>query len=347
MKVLVIRLSSLGDVVLTTPALDSLRKSRPEAFVSYLSKPGTAALLQGHPSLNEAWPMDTRGEYKGLGGILRMAARIRGAKFDAVLDLHGNLRSRVLSALSGARVFRVKNDAFKRRMKVWMRHWKLQDSPPVALRAQQVVARLLGEASPSQAAPSSLKVASGAQAWAANFLNKAGWKEGQPLLAISPGAAWATKRWSPESFAEVLGNLAGQAGLRVLFIGDARDAALAAEIMALRPRAAESCIVAAGKTDLQQLAALLARCRALLSNDSGPMHVATALGVPVVALFGPTVEAFGFFPEGPRDRVLQKDLACRPCSVHGTERCPLGTHECMKSILPAEVLAALNEVLQP
>jgi len=106
--------------------------------------------------------------------------------------------------------------------------------------------------------------------------------------------------------------------------------------------------LSAGETTVGQLMALVARCRALLTNDSGPMHVAVGLGVPVLALFGPTVTDFGFAPLGPRDRVIERaGLRCRPCTLHGTERCPIVTHECLEAIKPEPVAAALLGLLAP
>src|SRR3989304_6567858 len=97
----------------------------------------------------------------------------------------------------------------------------------------------------------------------------------------------------------------------------------------------------AGKTTLRELASLMERCDLVVTNDSGPLHMAGALGKPVVALFGPTVEEFGFTPLNNQSLVLSKDLPCRPCSLHGSNRCPLGHHHCMNTIQPDEVFEAV------
>jgi heptosyltransferase-2 len=165
------------------------------------------------------------------------------------------------------------------------------------------------------------------------------------LLALAPGAAHTTKRWPEENLAALLGRLA-RPGRRFLFVGDARDAEAAARILVLAGEAGRGAVIAAGRTDFPRLAALLHRCQGLVTNDSGPMHVAAALGVPLVALFGPTVREFGFFPRGPRSRVMEAALACRPCSVHGAELCPLGHHDCMRKLTPPDVAAVLEEAIQ-
>jgi ADP-heptose:LPS heptosyltransferase len=133
-------------------------------------------------------------------------------------------------------------------------------------------------------------------------------------------------------------------GVQVLLVGSASEEPLCRDVEALLKRPA---FVAAGKTpDLRHLLALIAASKAFLGHDSGPMHLAEALGVPSTVLFGPTVEEFGFYPQGPGHQVFQVDLNCRPCSVHGTERCPLGHHHCMKQIASADVARHLAQVLK-
>jgi heptosyltransferase-2 len=191
----------------------------------------------------------------------------------------------------------------------------------------------------------SLNLNAGDKAWASAFLGTQGFSKGETLIGVNPGAAWATKRWPPKKFAEVL-DLLGQKGrLRFLLLGDAKDL-FACEEVASRVKRGGRIIVSAGKTSLGQLMGLIARCRVMLTNDSGPMHLAVGLGVPVVALFGPTVEEFGFFPLGPKDQVVEKQLSCRPCALHGSARCPINTHECMEGISSARVFEAMNKVLR-
>jgi heptosyltransferase-2 len=158
-----------------------------------------------------------------------------------------------------------------------------------------------------------------------------------PFIAIAPGSVWPTKRWLPERFGRVADHLI-QENFRVVFIGSSMDRGLCESIvsgMHHRP------IVAAGHWSLRQSAAFLSRCRVLLSNDSAPVHMGVAMGTRVVALFGPTVPAFGFAPYGEDHAVIQRNVSCRPCSVHGGKRCPQGHFRCMKEISVEEVLHVL------
>ena len=158
-----------------------------------------------------------------------------------------------------------------------------------------------------------------------------------PLAALAPGAAHATKRW-PATHWDQLAALLRAAGMAPVLLGGPGDRSLGAEL-------AGTAVSAVGEFSLQETGALLARARVLVSNDTGVMHMATGVGTPVVALFGPTVAAFGFFPYNARATVLQRDLDCRPCSAMGSARCPMGHHRCLVDISPADVMTAVAPVI--
>jgi heptosyltransferase-2 len=159
---------------------------------------------------------------------------------------------------------------------------------------------------------------------------------GAGFVALAPGSIWGTKRWP--GYAE----LAAALDAPVVVVGGREDAPLAELVIAAAPGRAHS---AAGTLGLRTAAALIARAGVLVTNDSAPLHLATAVGTPVVAIFGPTVPAFGFGPRGPRDIVVEHpDLSCRPCSAHGPQVCPLGHHRCMRELSVASVAAAVAAV---
>jgi heptosyltransferase-2 len=151
---------------------------------------------------------------------------------------------------------------------------------------------------------------------------------------MAPGARWGTKRWP--GFAD----LAAAMSWPVVVVGGAEDAALAAAMQAAAPGRVHA---ATGALGLRESAALVEGAELVVTNDSFPLHLATALDRPVIALFGPTVPALGFGPRGPRGAVMQHDsLPCRPCSPHGPAVCPLGHHRCMQELAVARVLAAME-----
>jgi heptosyltransferase-2 len=160
------------------------------------------------------------------------------------------------------------------------------------------------------------------------------------LVGLHPGSVWATKRWLPERFAALARGLRAQ-GLRVVLVGGGSDRELCGRIA--RDGGA---LDWSGRTDLMELKALMGRMALFVTNDSGPMHMATGMGVPTLAIFGPTTRELGFFPYGAGHRVVEKDLACRPCSLHGTKTCPAGHFLCMRLITSEEVLSNALEMVR-
>ena len=337
---LLLRFSSLGDVVLATAAARWIRRRRPASRVIVATKAAFAPILASHPDVDEAWGL----EPGGLGGLL---SRARAARFDAVVDLHGNPRSRLLSALCGARVRRWRSEAWNRRLRVWAPFLRLDEPEPVHLRYVRAAAQALGEGLEAGECPlPSLGVDKEALVWADGWLRSQGLAPGQKLLAVAPGAAWATKRWGAEHLAQCLDLVSEFDRVRFLFLGGAKEGPLIDSVLRYMRKSRPHAMRADGETgDLRRLSALVSRAGLFLGHDSGPMHVADALGVPVTALFGPTVRAFGFYPLSGGHKVFERELACRPCSVHGTAACPLGHHDCMRTIEPFEVALHLRRTL--
>lgn len=342
-KVLILRLSSLGDVVLATAAARFVRERRPGARVVLATKAAFAPILAAQPDLDEVWPL----EPGGLAALAALAAKIRAAKFDVVVDLHGNLRSRLLGLWSGAPLTRWDSRGLNRRLRVWAPSLVRESPGPVSLRYVRAAAAALGSDCEAAAAPlPRLGVDPDAAAWAGDWLKGQGLAPGTKLLAVAPGAAWATKRWGVDHLAQCLDLVSEFDRVRFLLLGSLREAPLLDAVQAAMRKSRPLALRGERETgDLRRLAALIARSDHFLGNDSGPMHVADALGVPVTALFGPTVEAFGFYPQGPGRKVFERDLACRPCAVHGTATCPLGHHDCMKTIEPFDVALHLRRAL--
>lgn len=325
-KWLVWRLSALGDVLLTTGVLAHLASERDWRF-HVVTKAPFAPVFDGNPFVERVIRPAT-GELRMprlLSWLRALAAEYRGW---GLLDLHGNLRSRLLGLAWHGPVLRYPKEGLARRVfllsggrfcgerlrasSVTMRYAKavLPVPPPAA----SLVPRLWLSPAEDEAAARRLGEIFGAG-------------PASPV-ALHPYATHALKSWPVERWKKLAAALddAGIPWLIIgrgtpLFPGDARDATNA--------------------TTLRESAALLSHCRALVTGDSGPMHLASAVGTPVLALFGPTTREWGFFPAGPDDRVLEHDCPCRPCSLHGKFACPR-SGECMTAISVDELLAALG-----
>ena len=186
-----------------------------------------------------------------------------------------------------------------------------------------------------------LPVPASATAAAQRSLERAGWT-GKSLVAFAPGARWPTKTWPDDFYARLIGAMPGR-GYEPLLIGGANDAELNA---AVARKSGAHPLDLTGALSIRESAAVLRRCKALVTNDSAPLHLAEAVGTSVVAFYGPTVREFGYFPRLPRSRVLERDLSCRPCSRNGARSCPYGTKECLRAIGPDAALDALDALLE-
>jgi heptosyltransferase-2 len=329
-RVLLIRLSSLGDILLTTPLLDLLQAACPQARVDVLVKAEYRDLLRAHPGITRLLTFDSRQP------LLHTLRRLRTHRYDLALDLHCTPRSQLLLRGLRARRKLTYNKRVLRRALLVRLGWNtLQRMTPVPelyaapLRRLGLTGRL--------GAPTMHLDPDSVEAVRAHIDRSLPGSPNQPLLAVAPGARWPTKRWPVERFAAVAQELAREKQAAVVILGSPDEAPLAC---AVRDRLEVPVVHGVGILSLMHSAAVLSRCRLLISNDSGLMHMATALQVPVVAIFGPTVQEFGFYPFQARAEVVSEPLSCRPCSTKGSQRCPRGHHACMQDISSARVLAA-------
>jgi lipopolysaccharide heptosyltransferase II len=333
-RVLVIRLSSLGDILLTTPVLRLLRDHLPQAQIEVLVKPAYQELLRAHPCVDRLILFDDR---QTLWQTLRTLRRTR---YDVVFDLHRTLRSRLLYwGLAARRKLAYGKRTIRRALLVRLGWNTLRAMTPVP-ELYAAPLRRLGITQPLPRMEMHLDPGcrETIQAYLTRELPVAC---GRPLLALAPGAHWQTKRWPVERFAVVAQELANTHGAAVVILGGEEDVSLARELC--RRLSAPVCD-SSGKLSLMQTAALLQQCRLLLSNDSGLMHMAAALNVPVVAIFGPTVQEFGFYPFRAQAQVVSTALACRPCSTKGSARCPQEHHGCMQQVTSSQVLSVVQSM---
>ncbi|HEX9242092.1 MAG TPA: glycosyltransferase family 9 protein [Anaeromyxobacter sp.] len=326
-SILVVRYSALGDVVLATSILEPLRARFPRARIEWVTDGLYAPLLEGLPELAAVH----RIQRDGPDSALALAGRLRG-RFDYSVDLQNKVRSALVAR--SAAPLRV---AFRRRTAV-RAVLSLFGADPPLVRAHQT--RLYAEALAPLGAfePGPVKVALSAQAraLAADALERVA----QPAVAIAPGARWATKRWAADRFAAVADALHAEGCSIVLCGGPGdRDAFAAFRAAARAPVAADLSFL-----PVDALAAAIARVKLLVACDSGPVHLAAAVGTPALALFGPTSTArWGPPPPG---RAIAIGLACAPCSNHGGDYCPEGHHRCLSDLAPEPVLAAARELLR-
>jgi heptosyltransferase-2 len=332
-RALIIRLSSVGDVVLATPVAERLGVARPGLTVDWLVDEGYQAILASHPAVGRVIAYDYLGRHRGPAGARRLVQEI--GPVDLVVDLQHKLRSSLVTA--GLRP-RERHVLVKRRGLELVRALVGRDTILQGPHQVERYLAVLPEGAPPEGARPRVVAAAGrvleARAWRRAFAG------GRPAVGLVVGARHATKRWPTGHWAALVARCLA-AGLGVALLGSPEEVAQAAACLRVNEPGP---LDAQGGGELATLMARLAVMDAVVSPDSGPAHLAAALGRPVVALFGPTSPA-RWAPRGSRVRVLRLPLACSPCSNHGSGACPLGTHECLRALGPDEVFVALSELL--
>ncbi len=338
MKILILKPSSLGDVIHALPVLRLLKRHHPQAEIFWWIDAGLAPLIAGDPDLAGIVRFERKrwGKPRHWPEMVRSIRWLRAQHFDLVIDLQCLLRSAVFAWLArgkflagldevreGARGFydlAVPRNNFHTHAV----DWYLAILPPLGVPVHKNFVWL----------PERKEIS-------AEVMRK--WPaDGAPWIALQPGARWKNKRWPATSFAELVRALAGKyPAARFAVLGDKGDQPLGELIAAAAP---DRCVNLCGATSLPEMIEWVRRCDLLVTNDTGPMHVAAALGKPLVALFGPTApERTG--PYGQLGNVLRLDLPCSPCL---SARCASEpTDECLRALPPALVLARVEKLLAP
>lgn len=327
-NILIIETSSVGEVVLTTPALKALRRAYPESSLNMLVIPETKDILIRNHNVDNIICYDKKRTHRNWWKFLRFAAFLRKKKFDMVLLFHRSFRSALLAFLSGARIrvgCSAQGRSFLLTRKVPDRNNIYQHEVE---RNIDVVENLGIDVYNREL---EMPLSGQAENYITEFWKTAGIGPEEMVIGINPGAGWPTKRWMKEKFARLSDALINKYGCRIILLWGPGERKLVQEIAGLMNREP----IIACRTDLQQLGALLKRCTAFITNDSGPMHIAMAVKTPTVAIMGPTSpERWG--PYGRNFEVVQKDLPCVPCFRKHCE-----SMACMKLISCCEIMQAL------
>jgi heptosyltransferase-1 len=333
-RILLIKLSSLGDVIHALPTLEALRSLFPQGHITWLVEDINAPLLTGHPALDEVWPVPRprlgNGKFlQNIGELLGVARRLREEPFDLVVDLQGLLKSAVWVALvRGKRKVGYDRTRECSYLPLTERLAPFDPEAHAVLRCLNV-ARHLGAA----AAPLRFRLGLPPPEEMSHVLPP---EPDQRLAVLHPGARWPTKLWPAAHWAALAGWLVREKGFQVALTGSQGDRELAGDIAVL---AEVPLINLAGRTSLAELAGLLQKARLAVTTDTGPMHLACALGTPVVALFGPTAPwRTGPFGEG--HEVVRLAFPCSPCF---RRRCP--EPRCLTKLPVSRAQEAVEKIL--
>ncbi len=353
MKVLLIRLRLIGDVVFTTPIPRALKRAFPGARVSYLVERSAAAVVAGSPHLDEVIVVDRPRGAARVAEDVRLAWRLRRARYDVVIDLHGGPRSSWLTWASGA----PQRIGYATPGRGWM--YTRTVERPRELRARHSVVNQwdLLEAldgwpgvAPDPARDAvEMAVDPAADARIADRLRASGVSGTDELVVVHVSAGNPFRRWPEESFTAVIAGLASRSDRRRVILSSGPSDREAAARIGARARAALGAaagrVVDFGEFDIAELRALVARSRLFIGGDTGPLHVAATTATAIVGLYGPTLaerSAPWRDPGVPTESLFVAGLACRPCDQRV---CAPGDFRCLTTLKPQDVLAAAERVL--
>lgn len=333
-KILIRSVNWIGDAVMTLPAIGVIREFFPSAEITILANPLVSELFRVHPWVDRVITFDRKGLHKGVLGRLRLAAEIRQQHFDLAIILPNSLDAALIPWLARIPV-RLGKTGDGRSLLLTGRFPKNLQPTAVhqSLNYLAIVAHfgITGVEKQQLLVTTEDEDRSVAQKLAEHGVNADDF-----LLGINPGATYGSaKRWYPERFASVAARIVKETGAKVVITGGAGETAIAADI---EKELSGSCVNLAGKTTVRELMALLKRVNLLITNDSGPMHLAAALGTPLVAIFGST-DHTTTFPLSDRAVVVREPAPCAPCMKR---ECPTD-HVCMLSVTVDRVV---NEALR-
>lgn len=332
-RILILRLSSIGDIILTTPLVFALRNHFPEARIDFFIKSTFSDLMRHNPHIDHLYEF-SKGD--GNFSLRNWKKFFKDQSYDWIIDIHGNLRSKYLRGaaktwttyskrqLERTILIRTGLDLYKEKKPVYLRYFEALKNRGPEYRGQtsrvfvpesveiQVQDRLMVEIR------SASKKLSRKQ------------KKNAGIAILVPSASWKNKQWKPEGFAALAQRVWDRFQLIPVFLGGPGDEALVERV---RGEVEDFSIDFTGKFSLLESAALLSHASIVVCNDSGMLHMAQARGAPVVAIFGPTTEHLGYFPFPEKSAVVQRmDVPCRPCTHNGLNYCPKGHHNCMEKI---------------
>jgi len=338
-RILIVRTDRLGDVLLSTPVIKALRQQFPQCYISMMVSPYTKDVLEGNPDLDEVITFDKDAKNKGWWATLKFAGFLRKNKFDLAIVLHPTSRMHLLIFLAGI----PKRLGYDRKLKSLLtdriKHDKQRGQKHESEYVLDLV-RYLGIK--PQDVSLYMPIRPESEKWVEALFKEEGIKDSDKILAIHATASCDSRIWPAERFAEVADRLVQKYGFKVCIVSGPKDFQKVEDVVKNMQTKA---VNLTGKTSISQLASLLRRCQLFISTDSGPMHVASALGVPVITIFGRSQAGLSpqrWGPLGEKNRVLYKTVGCTICLAHNCQK----GFACLKATTVEDVLLAAESILK-
>ena len=337
-NILVVNFMQIGDLILTTPILRTLRTNFPKAHITLAADKRFADLVVGNKYINECMFMDKRGEDKGFPKFVAFLQKIRSRHFDLVLNFHRNERASAVAAFSGAKTI----VGYSKPFFAWFFTKVLPNDKAIMhqIHSHFNVLKAVGiekiDDGGLEIFPTKEAKVRGGKLWRKNFGDK------DKVIAFNIGASWESKRWLPEYFARCADELIDR-GYKIAFFGGTMDESLVHDCVAMMRKGNEAKIFT-GAVTLGELAVMLNECSLMVTTDSGPMHIGVAMNLPIVTMFGSSPVP-GFYPYDSKDVLIKTPAMCHPCGKHVCPKSGDGRMECMKRMPPDTVMKYALELL--
>ncbi len=333
----IIQTAFLGDVALSLYLAQAIRKIHPTVELTLVTTPKASSLVFCSSAVNNVVTYDKRGLQTGLRGIKSISNLLIEKKVDCIISPHSSIRSTLLTYFTKPK-FSISYDKtalsilYKKRIK-YLPHLH-ETERNISLLTGFSGLRL------NSLPILDLEFEDDDKSFIDHKLYGLGIKDGEKIILVAPGSIWKTKRWEEEYYFKLC-KMLKDANCKVILIGSKEDRELCSRI------AINSGVINfAGETTIPQTLVLMLKSNLTITNDSSPTHFAGLVGCPVITIYGPTSPNFGFAPLGEKSKIIElKDLKCRPCTIHGSHKCPINTHDCMTHINPEEVFRYSIDIL--
>ncbi len=326
MKVLFIRFSSLGDVLLTTPIIRAFRTHFPNTEIHFLTKKQFAPLLEYNPFIDTLISFDSENE-----SMLQLITRLQKEHYTHIIDLHDKLRSALIKRFVRGKVFTYKKKHHYRKKLL-----KDHELKPISSTVDLYASVLEDFDLSLDEKKLDFFLPDNEHDIAASFLPS----DKKKIVTISPGTSWHTKQYPTEYYKKLIRHLLDNYDVRIVLIGTEQEKNLTTELAAVSETAT---LNLGGRTSMIESAVIIKHSDLFISGDCGPMHIAAAFEVPQIAIFGPTHPKLGFAPLNQNAKVLTLDLDCSPCTLHGNKQCPESHFKCMMDLSPDMVLDQVDK----
>jgi lipopolysaccharide heptosyltransferase II len=339
-RILVIRFSSLGDILLTIPLLKVLRRKFPNAVIDYCTKSEYKDLIKLNPNINSIIAADNDLDFRKLKLLKK---ELTGNLYNLVIDLHNNLRTFYLKLFLGftSKIIVFRKYSVKKFLLVNFKINLIKSLPSISVRYIETLKKITELKESDLSYQPEIFTNNETKTNLIKILGENGIPELKNTICFIPGSKHFTKTWPPEYYAELI-NMFDE-NSKIILAGTDKDKV---NIDFIKSKTRENVSDLCGKLSLTELTELMKQCRLVICGDTGPMHIADSLNIPLIAIMGSSVREFGFYPQSQSSTVIENTgLKCRPCSHIGKEKCPKGHFKCMKEIKPEAVYYLVKEKL--